>query len=280
MQFHPTGTLPPDDAAQVCRNSRFHILVVLLVFWAAPVVWYLAGVMWLVYACAALALLLTWPMLGSWAQRGRPENWVLALTSAGIWINFRDCEYAEVEPSDTALFVPYEEILSARKTVHRYKTPDSDGDVSHKDIYLDLQLVSPDVEQLRTALQAERQLSTPTKKYLGGFIGVSAGTIKRQPIDLIGNDLLRVKFVAGTFGLLPRLKKVLPVLANYVAIEGEEQQTSKDTEEMSDAEFADLVRKLVVEGRQMDATKMIRDRTGKSLAEARAFLEEVSRQVN
>lgn len=279
MQFHRTGTLSPEDASLVCRNARFNILVMLLVFWAIPLVWYWSEVMWLVYACGALALLLTWPMLGSWAKRGRPENWVLAINPNGIWINFRDCEYADVEPGDTVLFVPYEEVLAARKTVHRYKVPGSDGDVSHKDIYLDLQVLSPDVERLRAALQAERQRSTPTKKYLGGVIGVSAGKIKRQPIDMIGEDLLRVKFAAGDFGLLPRLRKVLPELTKYIAIEGEERQTSNDTEEMSDAEFADLVRKLVVEGRQMDATKMVKDRTGKSLAEARAFLEELSRQA-
>lgn len=279
MQFHPTGTDPTAEGLLVCRNARFNLLVLLAVFWAIPFAWWWFEVRWIAYGCVVLALLLTGPMLGSWRKRGRAENWVLALLPSELWVNLRDCEYYGAEPGLTVVSIPYDEVRAAYKSVHRYKTPDSDGDVSHRDVYLDLQISSPQREQLRDALQQERQLPGPRRKYLGGLVTVGAKNLKQQPVDFVGDDLLRIKFTVGNYGLRPPVKHVLAELRRYTTVREEVEQSTKDWEKLSDSEFNTFLRKLVLDGRDIRAIDLLRRRTGKSTVEAREFVDEIRRQV-
>src|SRR5215217_1604723 len=131
MQLHPTGTDPISNALVVSRNVRWNIAVLLAIFWAAPVFWwYVSAPAWVLYMCIALPLLLTWPMFSSWRKRGRADNWVLALCRDGLWLNLRDCEYSDVEPGETVVFLAYSEISVARRVVHQHTTPSSDGGAS------------------------------------------------------------------------------------------------------------------------------------------------------
>ena len=242
-----------------------------LVFWKEGNVW--------VYSLSAIVLLpITWLLLRSWVVRGRPGNWVLAATVSGIWVNLRDNEYLAVEQGNTVVFLPYSEVQLARHVIHRYKTRDTEGDVSHKDVYLDLQIASPDFEQLRAELQADRQRRSPGKKRFGG-IETMPGKIRQQPVQVIDDDVLRIKFTAGNFGLLPRPKKVLAVLSKYIAVEKAAEISTAETKQQSDGEFDEMVIKMVTEGRDVQAIELVRDRTGKSQTEARVFVDELRSQL-
>lgn len=278
MDFHPTNTASPANAILVCRNARFNLLILVAVFWGIPgLLWY-TGNPWIAIASAALALLLSRLVLGTWAKRGRAENWVLAVVEDGLWVNLRDCEYPEVEPGDTVVFLPYSELQTARHSTHRHTTRDGDGDVSRKDAYLDLQIASSDFDQLREELQAERQRRSPLKKFFG-IIESGPGKIRQQPAQAIGDDLLRIKFTAGNYGLQPRPQKVLSVLSQYVSVDEPAQISTTETSQQTETEFAKHVSKMVTEGRDIEAIRLVQERMGKSLTEAKVFVDELRKKL-
>jgi hypothetical protein len=275
MQFHPTGTDPTPSAQFVCRNVRWNLLVLLAVFWAIPVLfWYLSAPRILVWLSAALPLLLSWPILGSWRKRGKADNWILALHGDGIWLNLRDCEYGEAEPGNSVVFLPYREITSARRVIHRYTTPSSDnGSTTHKDVYLELRLRNDiDGVALKNAIAAERRRESPEHRYLGGAV-TSRRHRTESPVEMESDHALRVKFTVGNYGLRPRLKRILSALASLLVVEADEREITDHWRDLDENQFDALVCRLVSGGRNFDATRLLRQRNGWTLAEAHKFIE-------
>ena len=280
MKIFSSGTDPTHDAELVCRNTRFGLLILLFVFWgAAGLWWWLEAPRIVVYGCAAVALFISPFLIGSWRNRGKACNWVVALHPDGIWLNLRDSEYHEFEPGNTIVFLPYGEIETARKHIHRYSTSDSDGNTSHKDVYLGLTL-SCDTTELRNAIQAERKRPSAMREYFGGFIRIGQKKIKRMPIELKPEgDKLHIKFSASNFGLSPRLSNVLAVLQKYVQIEGEEEQNDGRWQDLDDTKFDELFCQLIRDGHDIKASKLLRRKQNISISQARKFIEEVREQM-
>ncbi len=274
MQFYPTNTDPTSSALLVCRNVRWNIVVMLVVFWAIPLgLWFAGAPKWLFYAATILPLLLTWPLISSWRKRGRADNWVIVLHGDGIWLNLRDCEYVEAEAGNTIVYLLYREIASGRRIVHRYTTPSSDhGSTSHKDVYLELRLKSHDCDKLIKALAEERRRDPPKRAHLGGV--VTSQTRRTQfPIEMEGETALRVKFAVGSYGLRPSIKKVLATLGGFIVIEEEHRQISENWRDLDDNAFDDLVRCLARAGKRLDAERLLRERKGLSTTAAHQFIE-------
>ncbi|MCA9258453.1 MAG: hypothetical protein KDA61_04600 [Planctomycetales bacterium] len=280
MQFHPSGTTPTHDAEIVFRDARWHLMILLAIFWSIPVFWWKVHATWIAYACGALAALLTLPMLASWRRRGRPDNWVLAIHRDGLWVNLRSCEFGDAPAGDTVAFIPYSEMSAVRKTVHRYTTANSDSEVTHhRSVYADIQITSPDASQFLALLQADRRRSVPSRSYFGGVVSVSSGRINRQPVDFLGNDLLRVKFSAGNFALRPRIGRFLRALGQYVRVGDELKIANEHWRDLDDADFDQLVHDLVRDGQDVKAIQSLKSRRGMSTTQAHAFVEELRRQL-
>lgn len=280
MKFHPTGTDPTRDALLVCRNTRWGVVMLLAVLWAAPIFWwYVAAPWWVTALCAALPALLTLPMFGIWRRRGRADNWVLALYRDGIWLNLRDCDYHLAEPAKTVVFIPYAEVGAARRFIHRYTTPSSDhGSTSRKDSYLELQLSTPDTGELQRVLDEERRRDPPQRSHLGGF--VTSRTRRTQaPIELEDDGTLRVKFRMLNYWLTPSLKKVLKALQQFVTIEADHVPIRADWTTIDGLEFDELVRHLVRNGARIDAMELLRRRKGFSTTEAKQFVDKLSEDL-
>jgi hypothetical protein len=276
MKFHPSSTDPTSQALLVCRNTRWFILVLLAIIWAAPIFWWsVSAPLWVTILCAALPLFLTWPMLSSWRKRGGSHNWVLALYGDGLWLNLRDCEYAEAAVADSIVFLPYGEISAARRVVHRYTTPNSDhGSTSHKDVFLELEMSAENVAELRRALTDERFRNPPERSHLGG--AVTSRTRRSQfPVEVEGDNAVRIKFAVFSYRLRPSIGKVLAALQQYVVVEPERRQTTANWRELDDAQFDALLRRLVVAGQRMDATALMRERTKISLTDAHLIIKQL-----
>jgi len=279
MQFHPTGTDPTTEARLVCRNARFNILILLAIFWGIPALWWYLEVYWLAYSCLALAVFLANVMLPIWHRRGRPENWVLAIYRDGLWLNLRDIEYHTAEPGQTIVFIPFTEIQSVRKFIHRYETPSSDGNTSHKDVYLELLLNTDEGVLVDVALKEDQQRKLPPKGCLGGFVTVSTKR-GRAPVAVQGEDTLKVKFSMSNYGLTPNIRTTLAELGKYVDVEPECKEELPDLEDLNDTEFNNLVSQMVTDGRRIDAIKLLRTRKQMTTTEAMNFLDELQRQLN
>ncbi len=279
MQFHPTGTDPTSHALLVCRNARWNLLVLLAVLWAFPIgIWFAAGPWWLWCLVSAVPALLTWPLLSAWRRRGRRENWILAVYADGLWLNLRDCDYHAAESAETVVFLPYGEIGSVRRYVHRYITRSGSRTTHHKDVYLEIQLRQTDATELQVALAEEWERHPPPQKYFGGH--VTSRTRRTQaPIAVEGDELVRVKFSVSNYGLRPPLKKVLAVLERFVAVDADHESPTEDWEKLDDTEFDALIRRLATNGQRFDAMKLLRERKGLSLKEAKELVEVLGKRA-
>jgi hypothetical protein len=281
MQFYPTGTDPTSSALLVCRNVRWNLLLLLAIFWAIPgLFWYFSAPWFLVWLSAVLPLLLTWPILGSWRKRGSTDNWVLALQGDGLWLNLRDCEYAEAQTGNSIVFLPCHEIASARRVVHRYTTPSSDSDsTTYRDVYLELRLRNDsDSSVFKKAIADERGRELPEHAHLGGAI-TSRRRRSGAPIEMEGKDAVRIKFTVGNYGLRPGLNKVLATLGSLVTVEADEQQITEHWKSLSDNEFDAFVCRLVSAGKEIDATHLLQHRSGWTTTEAHNFIEELEAKL-
>ena len=280
MQLHPTETNPTENALLVCRNARFGLLILLAIFWAMPIFWWWVDVRIVFYLTFALALMLTPLFIGSWRNRGRADNWVLALYNDGLWVNLRDCEYHRAKSGETILFLSYEEVVSVQKTILRYTTPDSDGDnTHHKSVFLDMQIALDDPESLHNALRADKRRRPIPREYLGGCLSIGLGKIKRAPVEFLSEDLLRIKFSTNNYGLIPGWKKVLAVLGKYVAIENEQLLHRGEWQEMDDTQFNQFIRDLVRDGSDVTSISLLRRRQGMTTTEAHNFIQEIRNQL-
>ena len=278
MQFHPTGTDPTGEARLVCRNARIHILIMLLVFWAIAVgIWF--GLSHLIaYAWGAVCLFLTPMMMESYRSRGRADNWIVAVSGSGIWLNIRDVEYHQADPGQTVVFIFYTELVAARRFTHRYQTESSDGPIKHKDIYLELLLNSDDAVLLNVEIKDESKRELPPR---GCLFGLAKSTRRRTnaPISVHGDNSVRVKFSASGYGLTPNIRKTLEELKQYVTIETEQKEELPNWQQLDEQEFNQLVTQLVKNGQIIDAVGLLRSRKNMSLLEAKQFVEELKLQT-
>ncbi len=276
MHLHPTGTDPTPLALLVCRNARWNLIVLLAIFWGAAIGWwYLQAPTWVIGLCASVALLITWPLLSAWRKRGRRDNWMLAVHRDGVWLNLRDAEYHEAEPGLTVAYLPYGDIQSARRVVHRYTVPSgTNGTSCHKDVFLELKIRLDAVAQLRSEIVAERRRELPEKKHFGGKVTTRTGR-SHMAIEAEGDDAIRIKFSGSSIGLRPGMKRTLATLGKFVPINADYQGRTENWRNLDDREVDELVRRLVASGQTMDASELLTHRKGMNLTEARQFIDEL-----
>lgn len=276
MELHPTGTDPTRDALLVCRAARFQHLILLVVLWCIPVAWWwFSAPIIVTAACALLALLLTPLMLGDWLKRGRPDNWVLALHSTKLWINLRSYGATNAPQAETVLSIPYREIQSIRRTIHKYTTQGSDGKTNHTEVFLDFFFRDTDIEQVENILKSERELAIPLNEYWNGLVKVGNRQLKSFPVDTLGENGLRVVYSSSRNGLTPSIKKVLALLGRYVAIEEPLETKLANEQDLTDEEIDARILHLAQMRDTIEAIRMLRRHREMSLLEAKQFIEEL-----
>jgi hypothetical protein len=278
MQFHPTGTDPAPAALVVCRSARWNLLILLAIFWAIPTALLLASApIWAIAIAALLPALLTSPLVGVWRKRGRPDNWVLALHGDGLWLNLRDVEYHAAEPGSTIVFLPYDEIPSAQPVIHRYTTPTGNGKTRyHRDIYLELRTKPQHVAELRDAIAAEWKRELPRKQHLGGMV-TSHSRRTNSPLEIEGDNAVRIKFSSSTVGLRPSINRVLDLLHEFVKVEEASKPPLVEWRELTDTAFEEFVHRLAVSGQKINAMELLRRRRGMSTTEAKHHVDKLKR---
>lgn len=280
MRFHTSGYDPAPRSTLVCRYQRWGLLVILATFWGAAVAWwYLEAPALVTYGVAALAALITFPILRTWHKRGRRDNWALAIDPSGVWLNLRDCEYHRAERGETIVHIPYHEIRSVRRTIERYTLPDQKNDsTKHREDYLEIQLARPEAPRIAERVAAEQRREAPPRKSFGGLVTTRIPRTA-SAIRTAGDDMVRILYSSRTHRLSPRMSRTLTALERYVPIECDVQLSSTSWKSLNETELHDRLRALVAQGRLIDATKLARASKGVSLSEAREFVNSLAAPV-
>ena len=284
MKLHRGCDVSLDGIGLVCRQTRLGGLAMALlistVLLSFPVALWWFQIPWLFVVPAALfSLLVVGFFISDVRARFRPTNWVLWIRPDAIWVNLRS--YQDHNPLDSPSVVELadRDIACLRRHVERYSVSDSEGrPVSHKLESLDFELRQPDTSELAAALAEIRHRRQPEVEYLAGIRGRSGVTL--YSVSLPQPNLLRIAWHGGQgHAVTPRLRRVLAELANRVTIDEPTQHQTPDASQIDEGELDAQILSLVEAGNHIDAIKLLVQRHGYTLTEAKRFVDELANRA-
>ncbi len=223
---------------------------------------------WVVIGPVALVALLIWLVVlnGCWrsvlACFRRSSNWVMVVAFGGLYVQFRSYLNHHF-PADmpTVVYIPWDDIATAGKTLERTPSVDSDGNAGTQvRPYLELRLKHTDTEALRQAV-AEETARKPNKT------GRSFIRFHHVPVQVPEPGVIRIEW---------RGRRMLKALRSKVEI----ASTVRRGHEIADTPAKDdrdgLILRLIEQGDRMAAIRTVRGHYGMSLAEARRFVDDLA----
>jgi hypothetical protein len=230
----------------------------------------------------------------------KPCNWVVKQGMDRLLVKFRSYLNSHLPEEDPVVVeVPFSEIDWVRKTKETVSTETSDSAQTRFYTFLDIKLNAPYIEELKKAMQAERNRRPPIeslnrelfqarkhkkpeqeinllkekiraeklKHPKGG--GRVTGISHHHPVRLTDNNIMRIDWR----GLNPGIHHILSSLKDLISIEPEIKLTSDYTLGKSAQNVEDQILDQVERGNTMEAITLARMKYGFSLTEAKQFVE-------
>jgi hypothetical protein len=284
MKLKSVADLPDEMQGVWCRQSPLagvvRAIVICGMLMIPSLIGWKSGQPWLVWTSVALEVCFVPLLVKDVAALCRATNWVLRITSNGVWINL--CSYRD-KPSAAASVVhlDYREIASAGRHTEVYTTPDETasrasqpgpcGDKCCRDVYLEIQLVHDQTDELKTALNDLRYEAAP------GPDPARKVQVQKGPFSvwLVSPSVLRIAWLSSHGNAVaPRLAAVLALLETHVPIAEPTRRERANWFKLTPHEVDELARELLrVHDASSDATALL-VRTGRlNYAEATALVQ-------
>jgi len=222
---------------------------------------------WVVFAPLFLiALLFLWLLVatvyGAWRAARLPTHWVMKVGQGGVWLQLRSyLNHSFEDNDDTALFLGFDELAGAGR-VDEKRVGREEGETQVVSM-LEL-VVDGDLEEVERALARERARKGPRTS----FLGITSTTrAHHRPVFVARPGRIRVEW---------RGKRMLRVLAQSgVAILPPRTEAGPWGPVPREA-VDDRIVELLERGERIEAILLLRDTHGMTLAEAKAFVEDLS----
>jgi hypothetical protein len=230
----------------------------------------------------------------------KPSNWVVRQGMDRLLVKFRSYLNSHLPEEDSVVVgIPFSEIDWARKTRETVHTETSESTQTRFYTFLDIKINSPHIEELKKALQVERNRRPPIEnlkhelflarkhkkneqeinalkekihaekikhpKSVGRITGVSS----HHPVRLTDENILRIDWS----GLNPGIPNILNSLKKLIVIEPEIKSTSDYTSGKAAKNVEDQILEHVEKGNKVEAISLVRMKYGFSLTEAKQFVE-------
>ncbi len=200
-----------------------------------------------------------------------PSNWLMRVGDEGLFIHFRSYLNDHLSPDDpTVIFLPYQEIQSARLVRERVTTRDMNGrSTTEFQHWVELELAT-DFAALTDALATERGRPAAMEKR---WYGTSSTLYLDYPVQIQRPPFLRVRWQ-----VVPRVAVLFKALRPRVEI-APEVKVSEDfsvLQNLPAAEQQKKLRELNQRGQTMAAIYAARRLYGCSLTEATNLVEGLS----
>ena len=281
MKLHRTGEAAYDWDATVFRAGRWLnslIGVIFAIAFAVPGLLYFFGgakiPLLIVVPCTMLAVFIGKWMMSMIISLWLSSNWTLAVQPDGVWLNLRSCFNHRFEEAQTLLHLPYEDIVSVRRC-GRLVSASMQGDAKYKQTSLELTLAeSVDAQQIKSAIAEENRRRTPAQ----GILIKSTSRIQHTPVSIVEMRKLRIPWNGPMSGLTPNINTAIRMLSQYVTVDEAAEIQKVDWQELSDEAFDDTILETLIQGQSMEAIRLLRNRKGMSLRDARAFVKELQDQ--
>jgi hypothetical protein len=226
------------------------------------------------YYLAAVILLFLALMHKFITARFRPSNWLVRMTDLGLYIKFRSYLNYHLPADDrTVVFIPFQEIRSARLVRERARVPDAEGRTATQILrYVELELAG-DISGLENAIQDELGERAPTEKR---WFGSSSTLYQDYPVRVPSPPFLRMRWQ-----VVPRAQKFLDALRRNVAI-ADSVSTTEDfshLQTLTREEQQKRLRELAERGESIAAIYMARKLYGCGIKEAQTMIDGLKKQT-
>lgn len=201
--------------------------------------------------------------------RLKPSNWLLRMSDAGLYIQFRSfLNYHFPKEDQTVVLIPYHEIRSARLVRERRDIPDSfrRGSSIHFRRLVEFELAG-DTAELSEALRIERSRPIPREPR---WYGSGGHRYNDYPVRLANPACLELEW-----SVVPSAKRFLQAMSRRTDVLTS-IATSKDfagLEKLSREEQENRLLELAETGDKMAAVKLARELYSYDLKEAKEFVE-------
>jgi hypothetical protein len=277
MRLLRLDEVPIGERDRVFRHSPARALFAALTAICASAVFILLG--WqggsvLAYYLAAITLLGLLLMRRLIVARFQPSNWLVRLSDAGLYVQFRSyLNYHLPKEDPTVVFIPHEEIRSVRLVRQRRDIPDMDGARSQlnsvsaqRRSLVEINLAA-DSSLLARALADELRRRGPEEAH---WYGHASTLYKDYPARLASPGSLQLEWKA-----VPRARIFLAALQRYTDIK-DSVEVSEDylhLEGLSREEQERRLRELVETGQTISAIRIARRLYSYDLTQAKAFVD-------
>lgn len=281
MKLHRTSEAAYDWDAKVFRAGRVLNSLIAAVFAIAfAVLGLLCFVgrakipLLIVVPCTMLAAFIVKWMIDIIVSLWRSSNWTMAVQPDGVWLNLRSCFNHRFVEAQTLLHLRYENIVSVRRC-GRLVSASMQGDAKYKQTSLELTLAeSIDAPQIKSAIAEENRRETPAR----GVFFKSTSRTKHTPVSIVEIRVLRIPWNGPMSGLTPNINEAIRLLSPNVTVVEAADLKKVNWQEMSDEEFDDMILETLIQGQTIEAARLLRNRKGMSLSDARAFVKELQEQ--
>jgi len=200
--------------------------------------------------------------------RFRSTNWLVRMNDDGVFIKFRSYLNYHLPAEDpSVVFIPYREILSARRVLERSKVASFSGEVSTQTHHLVEFELAGDPKPLTKALAEEFARRAPQEKH---WYGSGSTLYKHFPVHMVSPAFLQIKW-----NVVPRTPLFLDGLRQYTTIAApiELSQDFIHLQGMSLSDQETRLRELAERGQTISAIYIARRLYSYSLNQAQAFIE-------
>lgn len=203
----------------------------------------------------------------------RPSNWLVRMNDMGVFVQLRSYLNYHLPAEDlTVVFIPYQEIRSARLVRERAKVFSSQGRTATQTLrYVELEL-GANPGPLVEALQAELAERAPKEKR---WYGSSSTLYQDYPVGMPSPPFLQVRW-----SVVPRAQHFLDALRPYTAI-AEPVLIAQDfahLQSLSEEEQEKRLRELAKRGETVAAIYTVRKLYGCGVKEAQGMVERLRSQ--
>jgi hypothetical protein len=265
----------------VCRQSRsvtlFTWALLLVMVAGIPVGIVLLGrpAAWFSVPLLLFATFMAWKICRAVITVFNPANWLLQIMPDGLWINLRSYQNANFPPAPIVLFVPYSEIAGVSE--HRVKRAERMSRSGNKstwtDRYLDIRVREPAIPELDAAIDDERRRRITRELFNTGLKSHSRSN--HVPVTLPNDSTIRVAWRGKCDYVVPSLSHVLDELIPYCWIDATAERDLSDLDALAPEEIDRLILESVESGDTIGAMKLLQDRRGYTLTDAKTFVDEL-----
>jgi hypothetical protein len=276
MQLHRHDEIEALHAEQTFYTSPAVMLMFPLVLLAVSVgiAWAilagkLPGLLWCSFAFVApFVPIVLWV---NFLPALKPTNWVLKTASNRVYIMLRNYRNPH-SPGDGPTVVSFaqNEIESVGKQVMKLVSRGGNGRMTTwREYRLELRLREAAPAEFMTALEAERRRQPPQTGWLRS--GLQPPLVS---LDTEGRTI-RILWSGKYDHITPRINRAIALLGRTFLTHDDTVVDNTDLEKLNDIQFDELIAKLLEGNLKMEAIKMLVDRRGMSLTEAKQRVDEL-----